>query len=82
MIGMAEDAYQLKTIEDIMDFDTELFFEKKPIYNSEQGIIFKNGKIFSADFSEDETEIIIRDIEGIIVDIQSAAYKEEELPFK
>ncbi len=68
MIGMAEDAYQLKTLEDIMDFDTEILFEKKPIYNSEQGIIYTNGKIFTADFSEDETEIIVRDIEGILID--------------
>ena len=68
MIGMAEDAYQLKTLEDIMDFDTEILFEKKPIYNSEQGIIYMNSKIFTADFSEDETEIIVRDIEGILVD--------------
>ena len=73
MIGMAEDAYQLKTIEDIMDFDTELFFEKKPIYNSEQGIIYKNGKLFTADFSEDEEEIIVRDIEGILVDRLSSS---------
>jgi len=68
MIGMAEDAYQLKTLEDIMDFDTEIQYEKKPIYNSEQGIIYKDGKIFTADYSEDETEIIVRDIEGILVD--------------
>lgn len=68
MIGMAEDAYQLKTIEDIMDFDTEIQYEKKPVYNSEQGIIYKNGKIYTADYSEDETEIIVRDIEGILVD--------------
>jgi len=68
MIGMAEDAYQLKTLEDIMDFDTEIQYEKKPIYNSEQGLIYKNGKIFTTDYSEDETEIIVRDIEGILVD--------------
>lgn len=68
MIGMAEDAYQLKTIEEIMDFDTELQYEKKPVYNSEQGLIYKNGKIFTTDYSEDETEIIVRDLEGILVD--------------
>ncbi len=68
MIGMAEDAYQLKTLEDIMDFDTEIQYEKKPVYNSEQGIIYENGKIYTADYSEDETEIIVRDIEGILVD--------------
>jgi len=42
MIGMAEDAYQLKNLDNIMDFDPELMFEKKPIYNSETGIIYKN----------------------------------------
>jgi len=68
MIGMAEDAYQLKTLEDIMDFDTEIQYDKKPVYNSEQGLIYKNGKIFTTDYSEDETEIIVRDIEGILVD--------------
>ncbi len=68
MIGMAEDAYQLKILEDIMDFDSDLQYEKKPIYNSEQGIIYKDGKIFTTDYSEDETEIIVRDIEGILVD--------------
>ena len=68
MIGMAEDAYQLKTLEEIMDFDTEIQYEKKPIYNSEQGIIYKDGKIFTTDYSEDETEIIVMDIEGILID--------------
>ena len=68
MIGMAEDAYQLKTLEEIMDFDTEILYEKKPIYSSEQGIINKDGKIFTTDYSEDETEIIVRDIEGILAD--------------
>ena len=68
MIGMAEDAYQLKNLEDIMNFDTELGFEKKPVYNSEAGIIYKDGKSFTADYAEDETEIIVRDPEGVVTD--------------
>ena len=36
MIGMAEDAYKLKNLEGIMDFDTEIMYENKPVYSSEQ----------------------------------------------
>jgi hypothetical protein len=68
MIGMAEDAYQLKNLDDIMDFDSELGYEKKPVYNSESGIIYKDGKIFTTDYAEDENEILVRDIEGIVID--------------
>ena len=67
MIAMAEDAYQLKNLDDIMDFDTEIMYENKPVYNSETGIIYKDGKIFTTDYTEDETEILVRDIEGVIV---------------
>ena len=69
MIGMAEDAYQLRNLDDIKDYDTELQLGTKPIYNSEQGIIYKNGKIFTTDYNNEETEIIVRDIEGVIVDL-------------
>lgn len=68
MIGMAEDAYQLKNLEDIMDYDTELQFENKPVYNSESGLVYRNGKIYSTDYNETETEILVRDIDGVIVD--------------
>jgi hypothetical protein len=68
MIGMAEDAYKLKNLEEIMDFDTEIMYENKPVYNSEQGLVYRNGKIFTTDYTEDETEILVRDLEGIIVD--------------
>ena len=78
MIGMAEDAYQLKNLEDIMNFDTELGFEKKPVYNSEAGIIYKDGKIFTADYTEDETEIIVRDVEGVITDRLSSSDEKKE----
>lgn len=68
MIGMAEDAYQLKNLEGILDFDTEMMYEKKPIYNSETGIVYKDGKIYTMDYTENESEIIVRDIEGTIVE--------------
>jgi len=82
MIGMAEDAYQLKNLEDIMDYDQELQFSKKPVYNSEQGIIYKDGKIFTTDYSEDETEIIVRDIEGVIIDRLSSGDNGQGLSYK
>lgn len=68
MIGMAEDAYQFKRIEDIKDYDTELQLGTKLIYNSGEGIIYRSGNIFMADYNEDENKILIRDIEGVVVD--------------
>jgi len=76
MIGMAEDAYKLKNLEDIMDYDTELMYDKKPIYDSEAGIIYKNGSIFTTDYTEDESEILIRNVEGGI--LEKFSYKLEE----
>ena len=69
---MAEDAYQLRKLEDIKDYDSELQLDKNPVYNSEQGVIYKEGKIFTTDYNKDETEIIVRDIEGVIIDILSS----------
>jgi hypothetical protein len=83
MIGMAEDAYQLKNLEDIMDFDTELLYEKKPVYNSETGIIYKDGDIFTTDYNEEESEIILRDVEGVIIDrLSSGNGKQNKSPRK
>ena len=79
MIGMAEDAFQLKKIEGIMDYDTELQLEPKPVYNAEQGLIFRAGKIYTTDYTEDETEILLRDVEGIIVDRLSSGNGKEDL---
>jgi len=67
---MAEDAYQLKRLDDIMDYDSDLQIGKNPVYNTEQGVIYKKGKIYTTDYSEDENKIIVRDVEGIIVDEQ------------
>ena len=72
MIGMADDAYHLKQLEGIKEFDTELQFDKKPIYDTEEGVIYNDGTIATTDYSEDESEILLRDIEGIIIDVLSS----------
>ena len=82
MIGMAEDAYQLKRLEDIKDYDSELMLGKKPVYNSEQGVIYKGGEIYTTDYTEDEDEIIVRDIEGIIVDALSSEDRQDDVKLK
>jgi hypothetical protein len=68
MISMAEDAYQFKRLEDIKECDAELQIEKIPVFNSDSGIIYRNGKLFYTDYNQDETTIIIRDVEGLIID--------------
>jgi len=82
MIGMAEDAYQLKRLEDIKDYDSELMLGKKPVYNSEQGVIYKDGEIYTTDYTEDEDEIIVRDIEGIIIGTLSSEDKKGHVKLK
>jgi hypothetical protein len=78
MIGMADDAYKLKQLENISEYDTELQIEKKPIFNSEDGVIYRNGNIYTTDFNEDESEILLRDIEGIILDVFSSEDKTKQ----
>ena len=70
MIGMAEDAYKFKQLDGIKEFDTELQLGETPAYNSNLGIIYKNGYIYTADYNEDESKLILRDIEGVILDLQ------------
>ena len=82
MIGMAEDAYQLKRLEDIRDYDTELMLGKKPIYNSENGVTYINGNIYTTDYNENESKILLRDIEGIIVDTIYSDSAGEKTPNK
>ena len=82
MIGMAGDAYQFKQLEDIKDYDTELQLERKAIYNSENGVIYRNGNIYTTDYNEDESEILIRDIEGIVLDVLSSEDKIVKTPEK
>ena len=79
MIGMAEDAYKFKKLEDIKDYDTELQLGKKPVYNAEDGLIYRGGKIYTTDYSEDESKILLRDIEGIIIDALYSEYKEPNI---
>jgi hypothetical protein len=69
MIGMADDAYQLKQLEQIDKYDSELQLSDSNVYNSDQGIIYQNGGYITTDFSEEEDKIIIRDMEGVIIDI-------------
>jgi len=78
MIGMAEDAYKMKKLDSILDTDTELQIGENAVYNSEQGLIFRNGKYFTTDFSEDETKILLRDSEGTIIDIQYNGQKDNK----
>ncbi len=80
MIGMADDAYQFKQLENILECDTELQLEQKPLFNAEDGVIYRNGNIYTTDYNEDETEILLRDIEGIILDVLSSEDKEKNLP--
>jgi hypothetical protein len=82
MIGMAQDSYQLKQLEEIKDCDTELQLEEKPLYNSEAGVIYRNGNIYTTDYNEDESEILLRDIEGIIIDVLSSEEKTAKISQK
>jgi len=69
MIGMAEDAYQLKRLEGIREYDAELMLGKEPVFNSEDGVVYRNGKLFTMDYNEDESSILVRDVEGLLVDM-------------
>ena len=69
----------MRTLDDIKDYDTDLQLDVKPVYNSEQGIIYKNGKIFTTDYNRDETEIIVRVVEGVIIDLLSSGNGKKEL---
>ena len=82
MIGMAEDAYKMKQLDNILEVDTTLQLGEKSVYNSEQGLIFRNGEYLTIDFSEDETKSILRDQEGVILDIQYNGGKEENSNYK
>jgi len=78
MIGMAEDAYKMKQLDNILDVDTTLQLGEKAVYNSEQGLIFRNGEYLTIDFSEDETKSILRNQEGTIIDINYNGENEKE----
>ena len=69
MIGMAEDAYSLKRLENIKDYDMELELGKDALYTSSGGILYNKGQLLTADYNENESKILIRDIEGIIIDV-------------
>lgn len=68
MIGMAEDAFQLKRLEDIDKVDTELMLGPTPVYDAEEGVLYRKGQLFTMDYNEDESSILVRDTEGVIMD--------------
>jgi len=69
MIGMAEDAYQLKRLEGIREYDAELLLGTDPVFNSEDGVVYRNGKLITMDYNEDESSILVRDVEGLLIDM-------------
>lgn len=69
MIGMANDAYQLKQLEDISDYDSDLQMGTDAALNNTKGLLYQGGKMYSTELNEQEDTILIRDMEGIIVDI-------------
>jgi hypothetical protein len=78
MIGMANDAYQLKQLEDISEYDAELQMGTEAALNNTKGLLYHEGKMYSTELNEDEDTILIRDMEGIIVDIQYASNNGKE----
>ena len=69
MIGMANDAYQLKQLENISDYDSDLQMGTDAALNNTKGLLYQGGKMYSTELNEQEDAILIRDMEGIIVDI-------------
>ena len=45
-------------------------------------MIYKGGEIYTTDYTEDEDEIIVRDIEGIIVGALSSDDKQDSVKLK
>lgn len=78
MIGMAEDAYSLKRLENIKDYDIELELGKESVYNSVGGILYNKGQLLTADYNENESKILIRDLEGIIIDVLYSETKKQK----
>lgn len=72
MIGMAEDCYQLKQLEDIDRYDPELQLSPTRSYDTEEGVIHHDGSSMTTDYDEEESAILIRDIEGILRDVLSS----------
>lgn len=71
MIGMAEDCYQLKQLDEIDRFDPELQMNPTVSYDSEEGVIHRDGSVSTMDYNQEETAILLRDIEGILRDVLS-----------
>jgi hypothetical protein len=72
MIGMAEDCYQLKQLEEIDRFDPELQVNPTLQYDSEEGVVHRDGSVTTLDYNQEETAILLRDMEGILRDVLSS----------
>lgn len=72
MIGMADDCYQFRQLEDIRTVDTDLQLGPTPVFDSEEGVVYRNGTIMTTDYNEEESTILLRDIEGILLDALSS----------
>ena len=72
MIGMAQDCYQLKALEDIDRFDPELQLSPVRSYDTEEGVIHYDGSSLTTDYNEEESAIVLRDMEGILRDVLSS----------
>jgi len=72
MIGMAEDCYQLKQLDEIDRFDPELQVNPTLNYDSEEGVVHRDGSMMTMDYNQEETAILLRDIEGILRDALSS----------
>jgi len=80
MIGMAEDAYQLKRLEGISEYDSELLMDKDPVYDADAGVVYRNGQLFTMDYDETESSILVRDVEGLLVDVLHSNHSQESTP--
>lgn len=72
MIGMAEDCYQLKQLEEIDRFDPDLQLSPTVSFDSEEGVVYRDGSSMTVDYDTEESAILLRDIEGIIRDVLSS----------
>jgi hypothetical protein len=79
MIGMAQDCYQLKQLEDIDRFDPEIQLSPVRSYDSEEGVVHQDGSSVTTDYNEEESAILLRDLEGVLRDVFSSEDSEPRL---
>lgn len=80
LIGMAEDCYQLKQLEEIDRFDPDLQLNPSVSYDSEEGVVHRDGSAMTMDYDAEESAILVRDIEGILRDVLSSEESVQRFP--